>query len=88
MPMLAGSAGVNGLANELYIALNVQFPIPDIEGVPQTQVDDERKQWCNVIASTVILHITTNATVNTITSTPGAQAGPSTLPGIGTGGVS
>jgi len=83
MALLAGTAGVNGLADELYAALNGAFPLG-----AQPAVDTDRQTWCNVVAAAVIAHIQANAAVTTVTSTPGATAGPTTLPGTGTGTVS
>lgn len=91
MALLAGSAGTNGLADEIYQALNSNFPIP---GEQPPEVDADRRTFCNVIASTVIAHIQANAAVSTtvaVTSvsavTPGAgSSGPGA--GSGTGTVS
>lgn len=86
MAMLAGSAGVNGLADEIYQALNSNFPIPS--GQP-AQVDADRRTFCDVIASTVIAHIQANAAVATtvaVTSVSGVTAGAaSSGPGAGSG---
>jgi len=81
--MLAGAAGVNGLANELYVALNVPFPIPAIEGTPQSQVDADRKTWCDVVASVIIAHIQANAAVSTAVSVASVSA---VTVGLGTSG--
>lgn len=52
--------------------------------------DDDAKltKFCDAIAKAVVDEIQANAVVTVTTSTPGAQAGGSTLPGTGTGTVS
>jgi hypothetical protein len=83
MALLAGSAGVNGLADELYDALNTNF------GGVNPDIDTDRKSFCNVLAATIIDHITTNAAVATtvaVTNVSGVTAGAATSgPGAGTG---
>jgi len=84
MALLAGTAGVNGLANELYGALNGAFPLGS-----QPAVDTDRKAWCDVLAATIIAHIQTNAVVTTtlaVTNVSGVTVGGGVSgPGTGTG---
>lgn len=82
MPMNAGTAGIDGLANELYVALDAAFGAdPDI--------DNDRKTFCDVVAATVIAHITANAKVSTfvdVTSVSGVTTGGGVSgPGSGAG---
>lgn len=105
MPLLAGTttvtAGVSsgtGLSKELFDALRSQQSITE---QPLNQVPlAEMAKFCNTIASVVISHITTNATITAsavltvasgiavaTTGTAAAQAGATTAPGTATGTV-
>lgn len=44
-------------------------------------------KFCQAIANSVVDHIIANAVVTSITSTPNAQSGPTTLPGTATGTI-
>lgn len=57
-----------------------------IPGITITSVS-ELEAYLNAIADAVVTHVTGAAVVTVTTSTPGATAGPATLPGTGTGVV-
>ena len=82
MAMNAGSAGVGGLADEIYQGLNAEFGA-------DPAVDADRQAYCNVIAAAIITHIQTNATISTtvaVTNVSGVTSGAGTSgPGAGTG---
>lgn len=44
-------------------------------------------KFCEAIADAVVDHIVANALVTSVTSTPGASAGGTTLPGTATGTI-
>jgi hypothetical protein len=45
-------------------------------------------KFCQAISEAVIDHIIANAVVTSVTATPNAQSGPTTLPGTATGTIS
>lgn len=85
MALNAGTAGVGGLADEMYDALNGEFGInPDS--------DSQRQNACNVLAQVIVDHIVANAEVSTTVSVTSVSnvstgvgvSGPGTGSGTGT----
>ncbi len=83
MALNAGSAGVSGLADAIYQALNSNFSGVD------SNIDADRRTFCNVLATAIVTHIQANAVVATtvaVASVSGVVAGgASSGPGAGTG---
>jgi len=84
MALNPGTAGVGGLSNEIYDALNSAF------GGVDSNVDADRKKFCDVIASTVVAHFIANGLVTVaVASVGGVTVGAGVSgPGTGSGTIS
>jgi hypothetical protein len=65
----------------------IDSAIASIPGINITE-PAELQNFCNALGDAIVAYIQANATVTVVTTTPGAQAGITTLPGTGTGTVS